>query len=57
MFHLVFINGFLIECIVAFNMKSVKEKSFRIKFCFIVGKTAAETHNMSRYVYGDDALS
>jgi hypothetical protein len=37
-------------------MKSVKEQRLCVKFCFKVGKTAAETH-MLLEAYGDDALS
>jgi hypothetical protein len=56
MFGLVFINGF--DCIVVtFSMKSVKEQRICIKFCFKVGLTAVESHNMLHEVYSDDALS
>jgi hypothetical protein len=34
-----------------------KEQRICIKFCIEVGKTAAETHNMLREAYGDDALN
>jgi hypothetical protein len=37
-------------------MESVKEQIFCVKFCVILGKTAAETHNMLCEAYGDDAL-
>jgi hypothetical protein len=36
-------------------MESVKQKIICIKYCFKVGKTAAETHSMLCEVYGDDA--
>jgi hypothetical protein len=35
-------------------MESIKEQ--RIFVCFKVRKTAAETHNLLREAYGDDAL-
>jgi hypothetical protein len=38
-------------------MESVKRQRIRIKFCFKVGKTAAETCNMLCHAYGNDALS
>jgi hypothetical protein len=38
-------------------MESVKEQRMCVKFCFKVGKPAAETHNMLREAYGNDALS
>jgi hypothetical protein len=38
-------------------MESVKEHRICVKFCFKVGKTAAETHNTLHETYGDDALS
>jgi hypothetical protein len=38
-------------------MDSVKEQRICVKFCFKIVKTAAETHNMLREAYGDDALS
>jgi hypothetical protein len=37
-------------------MESVKEQGLSVKFCFKVGKTAAESH-MLREAYGDDSLS
>jgi hypothetical protein len=48
-FCLVFITGFVVECVVVvvFSMDSVKEQRICAKFCFRVGNTAAETHNMS----------
>jgi hypothetical protein len=38
-------------------MESVKEQRICVKFCFRVGKTAAETHNMLLEAYSDDASS
>jgi hypothetical protein len=42
-------------CLVPFSMELVKEQRICVKFCFKVGKTAAETHNMLREAYCDDA--
>jgi hypothetical protein len=39
------------------SMKCVKEQRICGKFCFRVGKTAAETHNILHEAYGDDAWS
>jgi hypothetical protein len=36
-------------------MELVKEQRIYVKFCFIVRKTAAETHDMMREAYSDDA--
>jgi hypothetical protein len=38
-------------------MESVKEHRICVKFCVKVRKTAAETHNMLRDAYGNDALN
>jgi hypothetical protein len=38
-------------------MESVNEQRTCVIFCFKVGKTAAETHNMLCEAYGDDVLS
>jgi hypothetical protein len=38
-------------------MELVKEQRICIKFCFKVGKTAAETDNMLSEAYRDDVLS
>jgi hypothetical protein len=60
MFHLVFITSFVTECVVALSrssMESVREQRIHVKFCFKVGKTAAETRNMLREAYSDDPLS
>jgi hypothetical protein len=38
-FHLIFIIGSVIKCVVAFNMESIKEQRICVKFCFEVGKT------------------
>jgi hypothetical protein len=38
-------------------MGAVKEQRICVKFCFKVGKTAVETHNMLHEAYGNDALS
>jgi hypothetical protein len=38
-------------------MDSVEEQRTCVKFCFIVGKTAAEIHSRFCEAYGDDALS
>jgi hypothetical protein len=35
-------------------MESVKEQRLCVKFCFKIGKIAAETHNMLHEAYGDD---
>jgi hypothetical protein len=37
-------------------MTDVKEKRISIKFCFKLGKTAAETHKMLKEAFGDNAL-
>jgi hypothetical protein len=38
-------------------MKSVKKQRICVKFCFKVGKRAAETHDMLHEAYSNDALS
>jgi hypothetical protein len=38
-------------------MQSLKEQEISVKFCFKVGKTPVETHNMLREAYSDDASS
>jgi hypothetical protein len=38
-------------------MEGVKEQRICVKFCFKLGKTAAETHNTVRQAYSDDASS
>jgi hypothetical protein len=61
MFCLFFIISFMIECVVVvvvvvvFSVQLVKEQRICVKSCFIVGKTAAETHNMMREAYDNDA--
>jgi ribosomal protein L37E len=48
---------FVIECrLVTFHMESGKEQRVCVKFCFRVGKTTAETHNMLCEACGNDAL-
>jgi hypothetical protein len=37
-------------------MTDVKEQQICIKFCFKLGKTAAETHTMLKEEFGDNAL-
>jgi hypothetical protein len=58
-FLAVFYNQFCDQvcCLVAFSMELVKEQRIYIKFCFKVGKTATETHNMFCDAYRDDALN
>jgi hypothetical protein len=43
--------------LVALSVKLVKEQTMCVKFCFKVGKAAAETHNILREAYGDLSLS
>jgi hypothetical protein len=38
-------------------MDLVKEQRICVKFCFKVGKTAAETHSMLHEAYDNDVLS
>jgi hypothetical protein len=38
-------------------MELVKEQKICVKFCFKVGKTAVETHNILNEGYDDDASS
>jgi hypothetical protein len=37
-------------------MTDVKEQRICLKFCFKLGKTAAETHKMLKEAFGDNAL-
>jgi hypothetical protein len=37
-------------------MTDVKEQRICIKFCFKLGKMAAETHKMLKEAFGDNAL-
>lgn len=55
MFRLYSIIDFVIECVVVmFSVKLVKEHRICVLFCFIVGKTPAETHNLMWEAYDDD---
>jgi hypothetical protein len=48
----------MIECaVIAFHMKSVKEKIICVTLHFRARKTGSETHSMSWEAYGNDALS
>jgi hypothetical protein len=54
-----FLTSFVIVCLLVllhFDMESVKEQTICVKFCFELGKTAAETHNLPER-YSDDVLS
>ena len=37
-------------------MNRLLEQRYAIKFCFKLGKTASETHEMIKRAYGDDAM-
>jgi len=39
------------------EMADVKEQRIRIKFCFMLDKTAAETHRLLKEDFGEQALS
>jgi hypothetical protein len=56
-FRLGFISGFVIKSILlSHSLWSLKEQRICVKFCFKVGKTAAETHMLCE-AYDDDASS
>jgi hypothetical protein len=42
---------------VIFEMAEFREQQANIKFCFKLGKTFIETHDMTKQVYGDQHVS
>jgi hypothetical protein len=50
----------LVECDTRFSviseMVDLKEQSICVKFCFRLGKTASETHEMLKTAFGDSAM-
>jgi hypothetical protein len=46
-FCLIFVTGFVIECVVTFNMELIKEQSICVKFCFKVGKTCRNPQHVA----------
>jgi hypothetical protein len=51
-------NIFLLLCFrdCGFVMADLREQRVCIKFCFRLGKTAAETHGMLKQAFGDNSL-
>jgi hypothetical protein len=41
---------------VIFKMADVHDQSINIKFCFKLGKTFMETHEIMKNVYGDQCM-
>jgi hypothetical protein len=39
-----------------FLVADLKERHICVKFCFILGKTASETHEMLKRAFGDNAM-
>ena len=45
------------QCVFVVGRKMSIEQKANIKFCFKLGKTFTETHQMMQQVYGSDCLS
>lgn len=55
LFCLYSVIDFVIECVVVmFSVHLVKEQRICVLFCFILGKTPAETHNVMWEAYDGD---
>jgi hypothetical protein len=44
-------------CLAIFEMASIHEQRSNIKFCFRLGKTFTEAHEMTEIDYGDQCMS